>query len=51
MNKDEIVEHMIEFIENEEKELQNKENQTAKEMGKLTKKIIDELERVMQDEN
>ena len=51
MNKDEIVEHMINFVENKEKELQDKERLTQREKTQFARKIISELERVMDYEN
>ena len=51
MNKDEIVEHMINFVENKEKELQDKERLTQREKTQFARKIISELERVMGHEN
>ena len=48
MNKDEIVEHMVKYIEDEERELQNKEKLSAKEKNQFVKKILKELEQVME---
>ena len=51
MNKDEVVKHMVEFIEDKERELQDKEQLTAKEKSQFVKKVINELERVIENEN
>lgn len=51
MNKGEIVDYMVEYIEEKERELQSKEKLTSKEKSQYVKKIINELERVIKDEN
>lgn len=51
MNKDEIVEQMVSYIEEKERELQSKDKLTVKEKNQIVKKIINELERVMNHEN
>ena len=51
MNKGEIVDYMVDYIEEKERELQSKEKLTSKEKSQYVKKIINELERVIKDEN
>lgn len=50
MNKAEAVEDLIKFIEKEEKELQvSSDSKMSK--SNIVSKILDELERVVDDEN
>ena len=52
MNKDEIVKKMIDFIENEERNLQaSKMTNDNKAKTDVVNSILDELEREMNDEN
>lgn len=52
MNDQEIVQHMIDFIEQKERQIAtNKLAYTTPSKGDTVKSILDELERVTSDEN
>lgn len=52
MNEQEIVEYMIDFIEQKERQIaSNKLASTAQGKGDAVKAILDELERVTANEN
>ena len=52
MNEQDVVNHMIHFIEEKERQIQNsKFLSTAQNKNDTVKSILDELERVTTDEN
>lgn len=52
MNEQEIIDHMIEFVEEKERQIAtNKLASTTQNKGDAVKAILDELERVTTNEN
>lgn len=51
MNEQEIVQAMIDFVEKKEREVQNGKLGSTTQKSDTVKSILDELERVMADEN
>lgn len=51
MNEQKIVQAMIDFVEKKEREVQNGKLSSTPQKSDIVKSILDELERVMADEN
>lgn len=52
MNEQEIIQHMVDFVEQRERQIvSNKLSSTTQNKGDTVKAILDELERVTANEN